>query len=432
MEYLLFVVYLIVFTWLVTKTRFFTASGLSRSQLVILFLLKIIVGIIYGWIGLYYGSHAKMTDTWFYHHNGILEYKLLMNDPGEYFTNLFNDPYHKTGVDNFLGSTDSYWNDLKANVFVKILSIFDIFSFGHYYVNVILFSFFSLFGPMAVYRVMTEVFPGRKKLVLLATFFIPSFFFWTSGLHKEGLLFVGIALVLYHIYYANKEKHFSIKRISGVILGLLLLLLLRNFLFVIIIPAMIAWIIANRFPKYGLACFISIYVLFGILFFTARYIDPRLDFPQSVVNKQQAFMQLKARSNIPVTPLEPTFQSFINNTPEALLLSFTRPYPKDVKNALPFAAMAEINILLLLFILFLLFRKPGLSRSQNTVLFCLFFSLSYLLMIGYTVNNPGPIVRYRSSTLSLLMVLIIVQTDWERIGNWLKLKRGHKLHKKIK
>jgi hypothetical protein len=424
LEYLLFVIYLILFAWLVTKTRFFTASGLSRSQLVILFLLKIIIGIAYGWIGLYYGNHAKMTDTWFYHHNGILEYKLLLNNPGEYFTNLFHDPYQKTGVDNFLGSNNSYWNDLKANVFVKILSIFNIFSIGHYYVNVIFFSFLSLFGPIAVYRVMAEVFPSRKKLVLPTTFFIPSFFFWTSGLHKEGLLFVGIALVLYHLYYAGKEKRLSIKRISGVILGLLLLLLLRNFLFVIILPATIAWIIANRFPKYGLACFLSIYILSGILFFTARYIDPRLDFPQSVVNKQQAFMQAKARSNIAVTPLEPTLQSFVKNLPEATLLSFTRPYPKEVKNILPFAAMAEINILLLLFLLFLLFRKRRLCHSPNTVLFCLFFSISYLLMIGYTVNNPGPIVRYRCSTLPLLMVLIVAQTDWEKIGDWLKTTRG--------
>ena len=161
MEYLLFVGYLVLFAWLVTKTRFFTASGLSKPQLVIIFLLKVIVGIFYGWIGLYYGGLAKMSDTWFYHHNGIIEYQLLGNDPKEYFTNLFHNPY-ETGIQNFFGSTDSYWNDLKANFFIKVLSIFDIFSFGHYYINVIFYSFISLFGPMAIYRVMTDIFPEEK------------------------------------------------------------------------------------------------------------------------------------------------------------------------------------------------------------------------------------------------------------------------------
>ena len=75
--------------------------------------------------------------------------------------------------------------------------------------------------------------------------------------------------------------------------GLLILLTLRNFIIVIIVPAIIAWLLANRWPKYGLAIFTSLYLFFGVLFFTARYLNPRLDFPQAVVNKQQDFMQLK-------------------------------------------------------------------------------------------------------------------------------------------
>ena len=84
-------------------------------------------------IGIYYGGMAQMQDTWAYHFNSIQEYQLLFNNPHEYFTNLFNDPYD-TGVGGFLAGSDSYWNDLKGNVFVKLLSIFNVFSFGHYYV----------------------------------------------------------------------------------------------------------------------------------------------------------------------------------------------------------------------------------------------------------------------------------------------------------
>jgi hypothetical protein len=92
LEYLLFVVYLVLFAWLVTKVKFFTGSGLSRSQIIILFLLKVIAGIFYGWIGIYYGGLAQMWDTWNFHTNSIQEYHLLFNDPHEYFTNLFRDP----------------------------------------------------------------------------------------------------------------------------------------------------------------------------------------------------------------------------------------------------------------------------------------------------------------------------------------------------
>ena len=132
MEYLLFVVYLVLFAWLVTKVKFFTRSGLSQSQLVIIFLLKVMAGIFYGWIGLYYGGLAQMRIPGVFIHNSIQEYHLLFNNPHEYFTNLFIDPY-EGGFQNFLKATDSYWNDLKGNVFIKILSVFNIFSFGNYY-----------------------------------------------------------------------------------------------------------------------------------------------------------------------------------------------------------------------------------------------------------------------------------------------------------
>ena len=142
-----------------------------------------------------------MVDTWNYHQSGLIEYHILQNNPHEYFTNIFNDPYDKEGVDSFFGSKDSYWNDLKGNIFTKIVSIFHIFSFGQYYINVIFYAFISLFGPIAIYRVMMDVFPDKKNLLLLAIFFTPSFFYWSSGIHKEGLIFTGIALIVYNGYY---------------------------------------------------------------------------------------------------------------------------------------------------------------------------------------------------------------------------------------
>jgi hypothetical protein len=414
LEYILFAGYLIFFAWLVTKIKFFTASGLSKPQLVILFLLKVIAGIFYGWMGLYYGDLAQMLDTWSYHHNGIVEYQLLGTNPGEYFTNLFHNPY-QDGIQNFFGSSDSYWNDLKGNVFIKVLSIFDIFSFGHYYVNVIFYSLITMYGPMAVYRVMNDVFPGRKMAILAATFFVPSFFYWSSGLHKEGLIFVGISLIIYHIYFANKEKKYGAKRIAGIAAGLLLLLVLRNFLIIIIVPAIIAWLLANKWPRYGLTCFMAVYLFFSILFFTLRYVDSRLDFPKAVVEKQQAFIQMIGNSSIPIKELQPNALSFFKTMPQAITLSAIRPYPKDIKHILSLAAALEINLLILLFIISLIWRTKQETQQKNIIYFCLFFSFSLLLGIGFSVNNLGAIVRYRSVIIPLLIVLVAAKVNWVRL-----------------
>jgi len=48
---------------------------------------------------------------------------------------------------------------------------------------------------------------------------IPSFLYWTSGLHKEGLIFVGLSLMIYHFYFGFKEKKFPFYRILLILLG---------------------------------------------------------------------------------------------------------------------------------------------------------------------------------------------------------------------
>jgi hypothetical protein len=370
-------------------------------------------GIFYGWIGTYYGGLAQMYDTWNYHGLSITEYHLLNSNPSEYFTNLFRDSY-EGGVGNFLGTTDSYWNDLKGNFFIKILSIFNIFSFGHYYVNVIFYSFITLLGPVCVFRVMADAIPGKKTAIIVAAFLVPSFIYWTSGLHKEGLIFTGISLITYVVYFGSKQKKLGWKRILMLLAGLLLILTLRNFLIILIIPAILIWLAANRWPKYGLALFVSLYALGSILFFTARYISPKLDFPQAVVTKQKEFMQVKGATSVPIKELEPTAGSFLINTPQAITLSTIRPYPSDVHHILSLAAAIEINVLLLLFVLFLLFRQKG-TQSKNLIYFCAFFSFSLLLAIGFSVNNLGAIVRYRSVIIPLLVVPLVARTDWDRV-----------------
>ena len=413
MDYLLFAGYLILFAWLVTKTKFFTQSGLSNPQLVIIFLLKIIAGIFYGWIGIYYGQFAYMFDTWGYHYTSVEEYKLLLSSPVDFFQNLFASGYDH-GYKGFFASQDSYWNDLKSNFFVSVLSIFNLFSFGNYYINVIFFSFITLIGPIAFYRVLNDVFPGKKIQVLLATFVVPSFLYWTSGIHKDGVVFMAISLIVYHMHFGMKENRWHWKRLSVLFISFLLLLALRNFLVILLIPAIVAWYLSYRRPHRTAVVFIGTYAIAALLFFTLRYIHPGLDFPQAVVNKQKAFVELQGGSAINLKELKPDVFTFIKNSPQAIASTVLRPHPGDVKHILSLAAASETNFLLLLFLCFLVWRTNGL-QSRQFIWFCLFFSFTFLLTIGYTVNFLGAIVRYRSIIIPFLIVPIVCLTDWGRL-----------------
>ena len=149
MEHLLFAAFLIFFAWLVTKVGFFRKSGLTNSQLVILFLLKVMAGIFYGWIGVYYGEMAQMIDTWAYHQESLQEYELLLSNPAEFFFSSFRSHYDN-GYAQFLSTENSWWNDIKGLFLIKLMALFNVFSFVNYYNNVIFYCFLNLFGPIAL------------------------------------------------------------------------------------------------------------------------------------------------------------------------------------------------------------------------------------------------------------------------------------------
>jgi len=371
------------------------------------------VGILYGWIGIYYGQFAYMYDTWGFHYAGQEETKLLFSHPAEYFNNFFYSGYeNKYG--GFLNAENSWWNDLKSNMFIKFLSVLNILSFGNYYINVIFYSFITIIGPISLCRVMNDVFPGKKLQVILATFLIPSFVYWTSGIHKDGLVFLAISLIVYHLYFGLKEKKFPLRRIIVMLVAGILLLMYRNFILIILIPAIAAWYLANRYPKKISASFLGVYFLFVILFFSLRYFSASLDFPQSVISKQIAFQKLQGNSSIKPIDLQPSALSFLKNSPKAISTSVLRPYPGDVKHLLSLAAASETIFLLLLFLCFIIWRTNGI-QSKAFLWFCMFFSITFLLIIGYTVNFIGAIVRYRSIILPFLLVPAICLTDWKRV-----------------
>jgi hypothetical protein len=375
-------------------------------------------GIFYGWIGLYYGQMAQMIDTWAYHVESLKEYKILISHPIDFFTSLFHNSY-QGGYTNFLTSNNSWWNDVKANFLIKIMAVFDLFSFGNYYVNVIFYSFLSFFGPIGIYRVMKDVFPAKKIPVLIATFLVPSFLYWTSGLHKEGLIFLGLSLMIYNFYFGFKEKKFFAYRILLILLGFALVIILRNFLVLPLFSPLVAWLLCYKIKVKPVIIYSTVFTLFLTIFFTVKYFVPELDLPQSVVAKRQEFINLQGgHSSVAVNDLKPTFTSFLINAPEAFSLAILRPYPSDVRHLLSLAAAIEIALILSFFLIFLFWRKNGTPLSPF-LLFCLFFYFSVLFMIGYSVNNLGAIVRYRSIVFPLLLAPMAAKVDWERIGRFI-------------
>lgn len=416
MELLLFGLYLLLFSWIITKVKFFKSSGLTSQQLVILFIIKVIVGIIYGWIGLYQSNVANMVDTWNYHFASLKESELLFTHPKEYLTNLFYNPYENS-FKSFFASSSSYWNNLKWNSYTKLISIFNFFSIGNYYINVIFYSFITLFGVVAMYKILVKNYVSPKYLLIIGCFLVPSFIYWSSGLHKDGLTFLGLSIIIYQFQFSILEKNISAKSLLWLMLGFFIIAILRLHVLMVLLPAMFTWFIAEKYPKYKWQIFLGFYCLFIMIFFGLRHIFPQFDFPAIIIEKRNAFANLHGRTTLPFASLEPNFISFLKAAPNAFSFSAIRPYLSDVNRWIVVPSFVEHLIIWLLIILAIIKRKKNYPVAPFS-LFVVFFGFSFIVfMIGYSVNNLGATVRYRSIVYPLLITFLLSSIDFKSIFN---------------
>lgn len=417
MFYLLFTLYLILFCQLIIHIKFFKESGLEKRLLIVLFLIRVLVGIVNAYINLY---HQAISDSVGFQLQGIDEYHLLFQNPHEYFTNIFQaNPNNGYGA--FLESADSFWNDARSNLIIKMLSVFNIFSLTNFFINSLFYNFLIFFGTVGLYRIFIKIFPDNKLVVIVCIFLLPSVIYFSSAIHRDGLIYLSLSLFIYHLFFMIKNKDYSFRRIFLSLLFLFIILLLRNFVFIILVPAIIAWLLAERKPKYTFIIFCGVYLLITILFFCTELLPDAFNLPEHVSSRQRDFILIaqRAASAININPLYANFRSFFNNIPQALNHSFMRPYLTEYDNFFYIPLSLEIFFYEILFLLFIFFRKKNIGLNPF-ICFCIFFTVTMFLVIGYTIPIIGSIVRYRSIYFAFIITPIICYTDWKKIKSYLK------------
>ena len=414
MNYLLFALYLVILCSLMLRVPFLKNAGISSGTLLGLFLLKIFAGIAIGWIAIHiYGPGNDYWDTNDYAHD---EYQLLQTNPFKYVINIFTSDY-QGGYAGIFSSGNSYWNDLKGNIVIKLVSVFNIFSRGDYYINSLFFNFIIFIGHVILYRLFIKMFPDRKLMVIVGCFLLPSTIYFSSGIHKDGLVFLMLAVLIYSVYQSLLKNRFSIKRVLLIVVSLVLLFLLRNFIALALLPALFAWILVAKTKWPAVLVFATIYLICGLLVFNVDVVIPKIKPLEIIISKQTEYLKLKkAATQIELTPLQPTFKSFAVNTPQAINHSFLRPYIWE----LPVKSILPLSIELLgyqfLILLLIFFRKKEFDYINKTFLFfMLFFIISVFLIIGYIVPNLGSLVRYRSLYLPLIITPVLCCLDWEKL-----------------
>lgn len=431
MEILLTLTYTVLFIFIIHKMKFFEVDGISKKSISLLFLLKLIFGFALWAIYTFYYTDRSTADIYKYFDDSKVIYNALKTNPLDYFKLLFGIGNNTPAFDHYY-SEMNYWarkfdssiyND--SHTIIRFNALVRIFSFGYYNVHTVVFCFFSLIGLTAIYKTFVTHLQDKKRELLFAVFLLPSVLFWGSGVLKEGLIFFALGSL---IYYSNKlfnQKAAVICLTTALILGLS-----KFYVWLAVFPSIILLVWRNKTSSKNIFIkFIVVIILVGTI---GLNIDSFTNIQNPLVTlsqKQYEFNLLAtgqltdanhnpipvANSVIEINKLEPTFYSFLTNSPQALINTFLRPYIWELKSPLMLLSGLETFLIIVILFFSLFFIKSLKQIKWEYVLFCISFVFIQFLIIGETTPILGAIARYKTIALPFLMIALLFIIDKEKL-----------------
>jgi hypothetical protein len=403
-----FIALLIILNALLRKKQI----SISYPAITFIYAFKVLMGCTYGYIFL---KFYRGDDTWMYHRESLLEYQKLFHHPIDFIKDFL--PYSAFNAShNFWQGMQYYIQDLEYWLMSKLLALFNIFSRGNYYINVLFFDFISIIGLLLLYKLLLSLFQSKKKLLIAVLFFLPLTTFWLSGIRAEGLLLLCIAAILYYSnkWFNNKQKFIYL---IYVLSGLIGCLILRGQLLIVLLPAFFCLTIAWRNPKRAIYYFSAVYLFCIAVFFGSMFFSTQKNLSMPVIKRQQEFFRLHANTSFKLDSLQPSATSFIKILPQAFSNTSLRPFIWEAKGFLQILTSVDIIFFWALLLIAIFFHEKKWKETllNPLILFLGFVSTSQIILIGYIVPFPGAIVRYKSIAELFLFLLIISFADWDRI-----------------
>ncbi|MBK6836634.1 MAG: hypothetical protein IPG89_21215 [Bacteroidetes bacterium] len=125
-----------------------------------------------------------------------------------------------------VGNNDFLLNDSRG--VTRMNGFLMLFTFGKYEAQAVFMVILSFIGEWLLFKSFREYFKGKEFLLLLILLFIPSVYFWTSGVLKEANVVFLLGAFIYSTFNLFLKRERKLKYI--------LLFVISVFLFVFIKP----------------------------------------------------------------------------------------------------------------------------------------------------------------------------------------------------
>lgn len=402
MEFLFLLLHTIFFGLLLLKLPFFKKIGIRKEYLLLFFLLKIGIGLAYNYI------HSKVLaggDPWLRandamvlleafqdHPQAVLKYIFL---PEEYWDTQTLQPYlnHFTKVFFF-----------KAEVYLVRVYFIVLFITGGYFSGFIpMLAFILLAINLKFFELFQKAFPTiNRTLLLLIICFFPTATFFTSGLYKDGLMYIALGLCLINMWsYLNEERNWI--KLLWVLLGLLIMLLFRWADLILYLPIIFAYFVVHHSPNFSFFKYGGILLGLLAIAFVADYFIVEVDILETLYRRKSTVRRQVVASNFDSPDWRYSDWGILKYVPLAVMNALFRPFPQDVQTTFQGITFIE-SVGVFLFLIFgLIFRKRQLKMTP-LLGFLFFVAMARLCFNGLFIENVGTIVRHRSEILMFLLV----------------------------
>lgn len=421
--------YLALLLFLMRRSRFFTeAPGLRMRTVALLFVLKVLAGTALWAVYTWGYPDRSMADVFKYFDDSKVMHDALLDRPSDFLrmlTGIGNDSAYFT--DKYYLVMNNWVRRFETNVYndshtmIRFNAVLRILSFGQYHVHTVFASFLSTAGLVALYRALQPLAKGLERGLMLVVFAWPSVLFWSSGPLKESLLMLGFGFFLLGALGPLTDLR-SARGIAALVLGLAVMLVVKFYVLLCLIPGLLAWWWTRLRPGRSLlkSALVHVLLVLAALLFGRAF--PAYDPLYLLALKQSDFLgmarEVASGSVVAVPLLEPTVLGFIKQIPIAVHLCFISPFEMLGKGPLPFAAAIENVLVIGLPLIALRKRRARPSIDRATVLFALSFILLLALLIGWTVPVVGALVRYRIPLLPFIGLFTLLVVDPERLPRW--------------
>jgi hypothetical protein len=416
MEILLVTAYTVLFIFIIRKIQFFRIDGLPEYFPSLVFILKVISGILLGFVYTQYYTDRSTADTLKFFRDSNILFETLKEKPYDFFrmlTGIDGDApelrHYYINMDAWLNN-DVLFNDNKT--IIRLNTLFHFFSLGYYNVHVVFLNIFSFTGLMCLYKVFLRIIPQKKTALAILLFLLPSVLFWGSGLLKDGLLIFAFGVLVYSLNNIVTNG-FSSGKIIVFIFSLLLLTFTKLYVLLIIFPGIIAWLLCRN--KTGItvaAIFLILYAIYFALAFNLTYIFPEVNVAEIIYWKQKNFYGLAAATNagsvIDIPRLEISSLSILKNSIPAFFTTLIHPFPTDVNGNKLILISAIENLFILGLIAFAIWRSALNGKKLTAlIMFCISYVILFYILIGLITPVLGAMVRYKVPVYPVLTFLLL-------------------------